>query len=276
MPKSKSSATSSKYLHGYTKKEQDRLLSQAEFLEPFVYSGVNLEFLTNCLEVGSGVGAQTKILLRRFPKLKVQSIELSRDQISRAKVFLAAELKQKRVQILEGDATQFKLKQKFQSAFLCWFLEHVPDPLAALKNTFDHLEPGAVIYCSEVFNQTLFLDPYSPAAIKYWFEFNDLQWTIKGHPFVGAKLGHYLKEAGFTDIRTEVRPFHFDSRSPKIRSAFIDYFFQILLSAEKEMIKTGRVSKELVNEMHKEFEVVKRTQDSVFFYAYIHATARKP
>ena len=266
----------SEYLHGYTSKEQDRLLEQAEFLEPYVYSGVGLEFVPSCLEIGSGVGAQTKILCRRFPKLKIECVELSPVQIERAQRHLKSEIKSGQVLIHKNNALSFNLKKKFDSAFICWLLEHVQDPVAVLKNARKHLKSGSLIYLSEVFNQTLFMDPYSPSYLKYWFEFNDLQWSIQGHPFIGAKLGHLLKAAGFTDIKTEIRPFHFDSRDPQKRASFMEYFFQILLSAEKELLRTGRVSKQLVKDMRREVELAKKTEDSVFFYAYVHAQARCP
>jgi hypothetical protein len=138
------------------------------------------------------------------------------------------------------------------------------------------LRPGAKIYCSEVFNQTLFLEPYSPAYLKYWFEFNDLQYSIKGHPFIGAQLGHLLREAGYTDIQTEIRPFHFDSREPEKRAAFTEYFYNILLSTEEALLNSGRVDKKTVAQMKREVEIVKKRPDAVFFYAFVRATARVP
>ena len=265
------------YLHGFDKKEQDRLIHQARFLEPYVYSGIDLEFQKNLLEVGCGVGAQTQILCRRFPDLKITGVDLSEKQLVAARHQLKSELKKDRVEFFEQDAQKLNLKKKnYDAAFLCWFLEHVPDPLLVLKKVRKHLKPGAKIYCSEVFNQTLFMEPYSPAYLKYWFEFNDYQSLIHGHPFVGAQLGHLLLEAGFTDVQTEVRPFHFDSREPEKRAAFTEYFYQILLSAEKNLLSTGRISQETLQQMKKEVEVVKKAPDAVFFYAYMRATARVP
>lgn len=267
----------SDYLHGFDPKEQKRLLHQARFLEPYVYAGVDLEFQQELLEVGSGVGAQTKILCRRFPDLKVTGVDLSEKQIDMAKVQLKSEVKEGRVQLFQGDAQELNLKEKnYDAAFLCWFLEHVPEPLKVLKRVIKHLKPGAKIYCTEVFNQTLFMEPYSPTYLKYWFEFNDLQWSIKGHPFIGAQLGNLLMDAGFTDIKTEMRPFHFDSREPEKREAFIEYFYQILLSAEKGLLKSGRVTTKDLKEMKKEVERVKKDPKSVFFYSFVRATARVP
>jgi ubiquinone/menaquinone biosynthesis C-methylase UbiE len=265
------------YLHGFDRKEQERLLHQARFLEPYVYAGVDLEYRKDLLEVGCGVGAQTKILCRRFPDLKITGLDLSERQLAMANVHLREEIKQGRVRLMQQDAQKMTLKRKdFDSAFLCWFLEHVPQPLQVLKQVKKHLKSGAKIYCSEVFNQTLFMEPYSPAYLKYWFEFNDYQWTIKGHPFIGAQLGNLLQEAGFTDIQTEVRPFHFDSREPERRAEFTEYFYQILLSAERSLVESGRVSTATLKQMKKEVEAVKKAKDAVFFYAFIRATARVP
>lgn len=265
-----------KYLHGFSKKEQDRLIHQAEFLEPYVYDGVDLEFSKHLLEVGCGVGAQTKIMCRRFPKLKIDGVDLSKAQLETARDYLSDEIRTKRVRLFEQDAQKLKMANagKYDSAFLCWFLEHVPDPKKVLTKVREQLAPGAKIYCSEVFNQTLFMEPYSPAYLKYWFEFNDLQDSINGHPFIGGTLGNLLKAAGFHDIQLEVRPFHFDARNPERKAAFTEYFFQILLSAEQTLLEEGRVSKELIKEMKKEVKVVMNTRDSVFFYAFVRATAR--
>lgn len=266
-----------KYIHGFDPTEQKRLIQQAEFLEPFVYSGIDLDFKERLLEVGCGVGAQSKILLRRFPKLKIDALDISQPQLEVAKKYLRSEIKQKRISFFQKDAQEFTLhKPKYDAAFLCWFLEHVPKPLKVLKRVRQHLKPGAKIYCSEVFNQTLFIEPYSPAYLKYWFEFNDFQWSIGGHPFVGGMLGNYLKEAGFVDIQTEVRSFHFDSREAERRIAFVEYFYQLLLSAKDTLLKEGRVTPEMLEQMRAEVDRVKSAKDSVFFYAWMRATARAP
>lgn len=265
-----------KYIHGFEKKEQERLIHQADFLEPYIYQGVDLEFTNQLLEIGCGVGAQTKILCRRFPKLKIDGLDLSEAQLKTASKYLTKEVKSGRVRLQQQDAQKLQLdKANYDAAFLCWFLEHVPHPLMVLKNAYKHLKPGGKIYCTEVFNHSLFIEPYSPAYLKYWFEFNDFQWEIKGHPFVGAQLGNLLKSAGFKNINVEIRPFHFDAREPEKRAAFIDFFFDILLSAEQTLIDKKRVSAQLIKQMKKEVEIAKKSKNSVFFYSYVRATATK-
>ncbi len=264
------------YLHGFDKKEQQRLVHQAKFLESFVYEGVNFKNCRRLLEVGCGVGAQSQILLKRFPKLAITGIDFSSEQLKSAANNLKSKIKQGRIELFQQDAQQLNLDfKKYDAAFLCWFLEHVPDPLKVLKQVHKHVKPGAQIVLTEVFNQSLFMEPYSPSYIKYWFEFNDLQWLMKGHPFVGVRLGGLLKEAGFKSIKVEFRPLHFDSREPKQRTEFIDYFFDILLSAEPKMLESKKVDADLISKMRAEVELAKKSKDSVFFYSFARATAIK-
>lgn len=270
----------SQYLHGYDLKEQKRLIDQAKFLESYVYSGVDFSKARTLLEVGCGVGAQTQILRKKFPKVKITGVDLSEKQLQMARQLLNSDLRKGKVRLFQQDAQKLKLMadsrkiEKFDSAFICWFLEHVPKPLQVLKRTRAHLKPGGKIICSEVFNQTLFFNPYCPALNKYWFQFNDLQWTIKGHPFVGAQLGNLLKAAGFKDIQLEVIPFHYDSRNPKKRAAFTEYFYDILLSAQKPLLESKRITLRDLQEMKKEIQKVKKSKEAVFFYAFVQATAR--
>jgi predicted O-methyltransferase YrrM len=77
------------YLHGYSVAERERLHRQARFLEPMVHDRLPYRRRKRLLEVGSGVGAQTEILLRHFPDLHVTGVELNDEQITEARRFLA-------------------------------------------------------------------------------------------------------------------------------------------------------------------------------------------
>jgi len=86
------------------------------------------------LEVGSGVGAQTEILLRHFPDLQVTGVEINDAQITEARRFLATvPWATDRFTILKGDATRLEFEpETFDGAFLCWILEHIGSPARVL------------------------------------------------------------------------------------------------------------------------------------------------
>lgn len=262
------------YLHGFSDREQKRLYTQATFLEPWVYEHVDLKRVTELLEVGCGVGAQTGLLLKRFPHLHVTGVDASAKQVSQARRHLAREVRAGRVELSVQDASRMSFGDSvFDGAFLCWLLEHVSDPVAILRETLRALKPGGVIYCTEVQNASFFIEPYSPATLKYWFEFNEQQWAMRGDPFVGAKLGNLLLNAGFQNISTRLVHFHFDSRAPKQRAEFIKYWTELLLSGARALERSKRVTKHLVMQMTQELDVVSRSHESVFFYTAVQARA---
>lgn len=264
------------YLHGYSEVERERLHFQARFLEPMVHDRLPYRRRKKLLEVGAGVGAQTEILLRHFPELHVTGIELNDDQIAEARRFLeAVPWAGQRWEIVKGDATQLEFPaETFDSAFLCWVLEHVGDPARVLSEVRRVLIPGSPIVCNEVLNATFFIDPYSPDTLRYWTAFNEQQIDSGGDPFIGAKLGNLLMSVGLRDVQTEVKTFHLDNRAPAERAEFLAYWTDLLLSGAPQLLAANRVTTEVVEGMRKELARVARDPNSVFFYSFIQARAR--
>ena len=261
------------YLHGFSKEEQDRLYVQARYFEDSIYGKLDFSKSKTLLEVGCGVGAQTEILLERFPNLSVEAIDASPEQLARAKAHLIPY--SNRVNFSLGDAMNLQFdNDSFDAAFLCWFLEHVQDPIDILSEVRRVLKPNGQIFCNEVMNATFYIHPYSPATLKYWFQFNDHQWSLKGDPFVGGKLANYLLHAGFQEIETTVITHHYDNRMPKLRAQCIEYWTDLLLSGAPALIAAGRITPEDVENMRTELSTLKNNPDTVFFDSWIQAKAK--
>src|SRR5580658_1739064 len=129
------------YLHGYSENERERLHRQARFLEPMVHDRLPFRRRRRLLEVGAGVGAQTEILLRHFPEIHVTGVEINEAQIAEARRYLAgvpwAQVQvdgKPRYELVKMDATKLEFApESFDSAFLCWILEHVGEPARVLS-----------------------------------------------------------------------------------------------------------------------------------------------
>jgi len=264
------------YLHGFTEEEQLRLRKQAHFGEHTVYQNINLSNVTDLLEVGCGVGAQSEIILRRYPDLTLTGIDRSTKQLAVAQHHLSkTSYTQGRFDLREMDATAMEFDaNSFDGAFLCWILEHVPEPLRVLSEVRRVLRPRSVVYITEVMNSSFFLEPYSPNVWKYWMAFNEYQLSQNGDPFVGAKLGNFLTQLGYHDVQTEIKTWFLDNRSPQARKDCIEYWTELLLSASEQLIQSGSVSQDVVDGMTSEMSKVAGNPNAVFFYSFVQASAR--
>ena len=264
------------YLHGFTRTEQDRLYHQARQLEFLIYEGLPFRRTRALLEVGCGVGAQTEILLRRYPELRVTGIDASSANLERARAHLeAVPWAKDRFELHEGNAGSLPIESSaHDGAFLCWVLEHIKDPARALSEVRRTLKPGSPIVCTEVLNTTFFVDPYSPNTLHYWMAFNDHQWELGGDPNVGAKLGNLLQAGGYRDIVTTVKTVHLDNRCPGDRAEFLSDWTDLLLSAAPGLQDAGKISTDVIEGMKTELALVGRDPNAVLFYSFIQAQAR--
>jgi SAM-dependent methyltransferase len=263
------------YLHGFTHEEQDRLYHQARFLEHRVHEGLPFRRSRRMLEIGCGVGAQTDILLRRFPDLHITGVDASGTNLERASKHLhGLPWAKRRWELHVGDALKLGFDaDSFDAAFLCWILEHVSDPTSVLSEARRVLRPGSPIVVTEVLNATFFLEPYSPHTLDYWKAFNEHQIALGGDPFVGAKLGNLLQTVGFRDIVCDVRPIHLDNRTPGERAEFLQYWTDLLLSGATGLQKAGKVKPATVRGMQTELQIVAHDPNAVFFYSFVQARA---
>jgi len=265
-----------KYLHGYSPEEQQRLYKQARFMENKIYSDTDFSTVTKLLEVGCGVGAQSEILLRRFPHLHLTGIDYSEKQITQARKYLSTiPYANDRFELLQENAVDmsFTSQADFDGAFLCWVLEHIPEPARVLSEVRRVLKPGSPIVITEVLNSSFFVEPYSPNVLQYWLRFNDLQYDMGGDPFVGAKLGNLLQSVGYQRITTETKTYHLDNRNPAKRAEMIAYWTELLLSGLPQLLEAGYVDAELADKVKQEMQVVAKSPNAVFFYTFIQAKA---
>ncbi len=266
------------YIHTFTDEEQDRLLRQSELLEAHLHKHVDLSGCSRVLEIGCGVGAQIRLLFRRYPDLHITGVDISDKQVQRARLLLENELSRGQLELetCRGDALPFA-DGSFDAVYICFVLEHVPDPAAVLREAGRVLRDRGVLYCTEVFNDALHVYPPSPAIMDYWKAFNDYQRKIGGDPNIGIRLCNVMIEAGLQVNWLKDASYMLDKRmtDPKERAEYFDHWNANFVSAQHQLLAEGSIDSDLLSEFNREYNILRSARDAVFLYSNRQVCASK-
>lgn len=259
------------YVHGFSGEEQARLAEQARFLAPVVFEGVDFSGCRRLLELGCGVGAQTRLLLERWPELLITAVDASAAQLEAARRSLAGE---RRVRLVRADAERLPFREAaFDGVFVVWLLEHVRRPLPILAEARRILRPGGLLHAIEVANATLRLEPAMPVTWRWWEAMNRLQKDLGGDPDVGARLERLLADAGFRRIEVRAGRFGADGREPERRSGIARYWRDLMLSCAAQLEARGWVEPGDAGRMRAEWDAFERDPGASFSYSPVRACA---
>jgi SAM-dependent methyltransferase len=272
------SVDNNKYVHGYGKDEQDRLLRQSKVFEPFLYHGIDFSKCQHIIEVGCGVGAQTQILLKLWPHLKITGVDISASQINRAKEVLREHIASGQVSLYNTPGGELPFPDNyFDSAIIFFVLEHADYPSQILKELHRVTRSGGTFYCTEAFNSAIYTSPNCTTFESYLEIFNQHQIDLNGDPDIGVKLYNLARKAGFSEAKLTCVPCQLDDRIQDIshREAFINCMIECFLSAAPALLKQNKISVETVAEIKQELSSLIYQQESIFSYTFMQLKAVK-
>jgi len=202
------------YVHGYGTPEQERLVEQAEhWRHRLIRDGTELEPGTCLLEVGCGVGAVLAVLGQEYPGITLFGVDLEPKQLA----FARGHLERAGVEatLRQADALALPFADgSFDHVWMMWFLEHVADPPAALREARRVLVAGGGITAIEVDYSTCTAEPSTP-AMEALFRAMVQGMAASGWSDAGTRLPDWLREAGFRAVDEGERPFRWQDEDLK-------------------------------------------------------------
>jgi ubiquinone/menaquinone biosynthesis C-methylase UbiE len=209
------------YVHGYSEREALRLSEQAETLENLLHHDTLYPAGAKILEAGCGIGAQTVILAKKNPHAEIISVDISPESLKKARENLK-EKDIKNVRFLQADIFSLPFEEEsFDHIFVCFVLEHLQNPVEALKTLKIFLRPGGTITVIEGDHGSCYFHPEKENALQAWNCLIRVQAYMKGNSLIGRQLYPLLKESGFRDAAVEPRMVYADSSKPELVDGFI-------------------------------------------------------
>lgn len=194
------------YVHGYATPEQERLVRQAEhWRERLIRDGTQLEPGTRLLEVGCGVGAVLAVLGQEYQGVHLSGVDIEPKQLEFARTHL--ERSGVEATLAQADALALPFDaESFDHVWMMWFLEHVADPPAVLREARRVLVAGGMITAIEVDYSTARMEPSTP-ALEALFDAMTRGMAAAGWSDAGTRLPGWLRDAGFREIDDGERSF---------------------------------------------------------------------
>jgi SAM-dependent methyltransferase len=229
------------YVHGYTPAETRRLSDQARTLADLLHDGTQYEPGSKVLEAGCGVGAQTVQLVTRSPGIELTAVDISEESLAAAKARVAAEAPEARVEWQHGDLLNLPWPDgSFDHLFVCFVLEHLPDPVQVLRTLRRVVRPGGSITVIEGDHGSAFFHPRSEAAQAVIECLNVLQAEAGGDALIGRRLQPLLTEAGIREVTARPRTVYADETLPHLVDGFTrKTFIAMVESVRDKSLATG-------------------------------------
>ena len=264
------------YVHGYQPRESARLQDQAQTLVDLLHADAAYPPGSTVLEFGYGVGAQTLTLAARSPQARFTAIDICADSVAVARQRVAA-AGLTNVSFAQADLFAWDAEPApFDHVFVCFVLEHLAQPEAALTRLRSLLKPGGTLTAIEGDHGLVAFYPESDAARAAIACQVELQRRAGGDATIGRRLYPLLTASGFENVQVSPRVAYADAS----RRAWVDGFTRKTFTAMIEGVREATLSAGLIAAEAFDAGVsdLRRCAepDGVFCYTFFKAVGRKP
>ncbi len=264
------------YVHGYHGQENQRLNDQAGTLVELLHSDTGYPPGVSVLEVGCGVGAQTISLAERSPGAALTCVDISPESLDEARRRAAAagldEITFLPADVLDLPTSDGPLSAgAFDHVFVCFLLEHLTDPAAALINLRAMLKPGGTITVIEGDHGSTYFHPDSQAARDAIACQVTLQCLAGGDALIGRRLYPLLTGTGYETVTVSPRQVYVEASRPGLVDGFTRKTFTAMIQGVRQAaLSAGLIDSQRFDEGIEDLLRTTET-DGVFCYTFFKA-----
>lgn len=264
-----------RYVHGYDPRENIRLQDQASTLVDLLHSDTTYPTGSLVLEAGCGVAAQTLTLAGNSPDAVITSVDISETSLIEARR-KAAEAGLVNVEFRQADIFNLPFAaESFDHVFICFVLEHLPQPGEALLALKQILRKGGTITVIEGDHGSAYFYPDSVAAHKAIQCQVELQRRAGGNAMIGRELYPVLSKAGFGRVHVSPRMVYVDSGKPLLVDGFTKKTFTAMIEGVRDAaLGAGLIAQDIfdqgIRDLYRTAE-----EDGVFCYTFFKAVGLK-
>ena len=122
----------------------------------------------------------------------------------------------------------------FDHLFVCFVLEHLPEPAAALERLATLVRPGGTVTVIEGDHGSAYFHPDSAAAHGAIDCQVQLQANAGGDALIGRRVYPLMVEAGLADVRVSPRMVYVDASRPELVDGFTRKTFTAMVEGVRE------------------------------------------
>jgi SAM-dependent methyltransferase len=227
------------YIHGTSPQEQTRLdglnrITNKSFID-YLGDGRDLRIC----DFGCGLGILVNDMATKYPSAEIVGLEISADQYQEA-----ARIHQDRanVTLIQTDVLKSDLPENYFDITYCrYLLEHVPDPVAVVREMARVTKPDGKVVSQENDLYNVIYHPPIDGHDQVMDQFCGLQIEMGGAPFIGRELFDIYKSAGVKQIELSYAPEIYTEDEPENYRAWLANALSIFGGVRDELLGRGMI-----------------------------------
>ena len=268
------------YIHGTSPSEQGRLSLLNSLLNESCLRELDLQGTERIVDFGCGLGQFTRLMAQKVRSQgRVVGIERDSEQLAEALRQARQADEHDLVELRQGDVYSPPLAEHewetFDLAHARFLLEHLHDPLPAVRSMVRALRPGGRIVLADDDHDLLRIWPEPPGFRELWDAYMRTYSLNGTDPHVGRRLVSLIHAAGAQPVRNNWIFFGACAGNSNFEG-FVENLIGVILTAKERILGAGLVSQSCFDEIMAALWTWSNRPDAALWYGLCWAEGVKP